>query len=58
MNTRRQRQRMPNFSSREENVLRILATKYQKEIEEKSSNARVWRMKNMTWEKIAGEFFK
>ncbi|XP_017865567.1 PREDICTED: uncharacterized protein LOC108615529 [Drosophila arizonae] len=58
MTSRRQRTRMPNFTVAEENVLRALTAKYFKQIEEKTSNAHVWRAKNRAWEDIAIEFFK
>ncbi|XP_023160549.2 uncharacterized protein LOC111592525 isoform X2 [Drosophila hydei] len=57
MNSRRQRSRMPNFTIAEENVLKTLTVKYHKEIEEKTSNAHVWRSKNRAWENIAVEFY-
>ncbi|XP_030558525.1 uncharacterized protein LOC115761050 [Drosophila novamexicana] len=55
--SRRQRSRMPNFTVGEENVLRMLTAKYHKEIEDKASNAHVWRAKNRAWECIAAEFY-
>ncbi|XP_017958448.1 fibrinogen silencer-binding protein [Drosophila navojoa] len=58
MTSRRQRTRMPNFTVAEEDVLRALTAKYYKQIEEKTSNASVWRVKNRAWENIAIEFFK
>lgn len=58
MTSRRQRTRMPNFTVAEENVLRALTAKYFNQIEEKTSNAHVWRAKNRAWEDIAIEFFK
>ncbi|XP_064543448.1 fibrinogen silencer-binding protein-like isoform X2 [Drosophila montana] len=55
--SRRQRSRMPNFTIAEENILRMLTAKYHKEIEDKASNAHVWRAKNRAWESIAAEFY-
>lgn len=58
MTSRRQRTRMPNFTVAEEDVLRELTAKYYRLIEEKTSNAHVWRAKNRAWENIALEFYK
>jgi len=50
--------RMPNFTSAEENVLRMLAEKYKNEIEKKGANADIWRSKKTAWANIEKEFFK
>ncbi|KAM8712297.1 hypothetical protein ACLKA7_012767 [Drosophila subpalustris] len=49
--------RMPNFTTIEENVLRMLTAKYKNVIEQKGSGAIIWDRKKHAWQRIEAEFF-